>query len=497
MRTEEHQVDEQWEQSGLIGKLLGDKYMVVRELSHSPRSDVFEAELLERGQRLAVKVLHAAHAASNALRGYIDEHRSVALIGHPNIVDVIDIGRHATGEPFVACELVRGETLRALIEVRPLEQRRALQIMRQVVEALRAAHELGITHRDLSPAQLMIARGERDADHVKVLGFGLARLVTAGAETFADPDYIAPEYVLGKRADRRADLYSAGAILFELLTGHAPFHAKGAQALMRLHAYAPVQTLKQRAPDKTFTPETEALVERALEKRPEDRFQTASEMLDAIDRAIESVAAVEASLAMTSPIASNDPKPDGELLLLARDLMPRGSAPSLAEPIIPQNVARVVPELPWWMRAAKVVRRASAIARRLAARGWAAFRRLDHRVQMGLGGATLLVVTILIVMIARGGNDAPRATSAAAAQPASEIDEDTEAAGEPIDDVASWSRELEQSRSCSERRELIAKLATAGDPRAIPSLRKARASKCVAREASKAIAKLERATKKK
>jgi serine/threonine protein kinase len=487
MRIEEPKVDEQWEQSGLIGKLLGDKYMVVRELSHTPRGDVFEAELLEGGQRFAVKVLRASHPASNALRSYVEEKRSITLVGHPNIVDVVDIGRHVTGEPFVACELVRGETLRALVTGRQLEQRRALQIMKQVVEALRAAHEVGIAHRSLDPAQIMIARGANDADQVKVLGFGLARLVTARAETFADPAYIAPEHVTGANSDRRADLYSAGAILFELLTGHTPFHAKGASALMRLHAYGPVQTLKQRAPDKTFTAETEALIARALEKRPDERFQTAAEMLTAIDSAIDSIVAVEASVAMISPAPrSNDPKPDDSLLLLARDLMPRGSTPSMAEPLIPQNVARVVPELPWWMRAGKVVRRVSATVHRFVVRAVAWFKRLDRRQQAIVGGAGVLMVTISIVLIARGGSDTPPAT-AAAAQPVAEATE-----AEPVDDVTTWSRELEQSKSCKDRRELIAKLATAGDARAIPSLRKARASKCIAREANKAIATLER-----
>lgn len=545
-------IDEQWDQSGLVGKLLAGKYLVASSLHVSPRSEVFEAEHAELGRRFAVKVLRA-HPAAKALEALVGKPKGVVAFEHPSIVDIKEVGRLDKGELYVASELAPGTPLSTLI-ADGLAPRRALEIAKQILEALAVGHERGISHRNVCPEHVIVARG---GDRIQLLGLPLAKLVTDPAESFADPNYIAPEAVSRKATSLRGDLYSVGAMLFEMLTGHPVFHAKDATALMRLHAYAAPQTLKQRAPERAFTPETEALVARALEKQPHKRFATAAEMLAAIETALDSVEAAEAAAAAATEPAPPPPA-DDSLLLLARDLMP-AAAPSAPEPVVPVNVERKVPELPLPMRLQKK-------ARGLVTR----FRGLSRPIQLAIGaGAAVLVLTLGIV--AFGGDSKPAATAPVAAdvRDAEKLlargnargaarllarhaktdpvahpkvidlvtrilaDNDTDAAaiaigiagqlrpipaelilsqaasaraadvrhravevadkaglGARVDRVASWSLDLAQASDCDEQRALIGKLAGTGDKRAIAPLKKVRSNACVTDAADAALAKL-------
>src|SRR5262249_46319735 len=160
----------------------------------------------------------------------------------------VEVGRLDDGRLFLATELVRGASLREVMDRGILDQRRALSIIRQVLDALGAAHAVGVIHRDIKPESIMLVEGggQHGGDLVKMLGFGVAKLFAdtattlgenkltkVGVSAFGSPRYIAPECVVGGNVDQRADLYSVGAVMFELLTGKPPFYDDDPQKLMR------------------------------------------------------------------------------------------------------------------------------------------------------------------------------------------------------------------------------------------------------------------------
>ena len=324
-----------------VGTVAAGRYRIVARIGRSKVRDVYEAEHIDLHTNVALKVLHAEHAESEAAARFLREGKTLGMFRHGNIVELLEVGRLDDGSLFLATELVRGPSLRELIDRGGVNQKRALLIIRQVLEALAAAHALGVIHRDIKPENIMLAEPGRidGGDLVKMLDFGVAKLFSdtattlgenkltkVGMNVFGSPRYIPPECVLGGDVNQRADLYMAGAVLFELLTGKPPFHDDDASALMRLHAYAPVITLQARAPDRIFTPQIEFLVAEALQKKPGDRFRSATEMIGALDAALHSleVAAAEAAAALPPP-----PAQDNSFFLLAQDYRPppsRGSA---------------------------------------------------------------------------------------------------------------------------------------------------------------------------
>jgi serine/threonine-protein kinase len=407
-------VDDDWDKSGLVGKLVDGKYLITRTLSQTAHSEIYEAEDARRGGPVALEVLKASHPAAASLQKRARERKPLPTFDHPSIVDVQDIGAREDGDPYIVREIVRGDSLRSILDKGPLPARRALAIARQLLGAAEAAHTKGVVHRDINPANIMVVPTGRDSEVARILGFGLASVNTAKADTFADPGYIAPEHVLHEAAGPAADLYAIGAVLFEMLTGHPPFHADSAKALMRLHAYAPAQTLKHRAPDRAFTAPTEELIERALAKRPAQRYRSASEMLAALDDAATSVDEADAA-ARAAASEPAQPPVDDSLLLLARDLMPAQRDPMADAPAIPINVDRTVPALPLSARIARGARRVTDPVLAIARKVIAFVRALDRRIQLALV-AVLAVVVIVVIVLAASGDDAsaPVATSPSA-----------------------------------------------------------------------------------
>jgi len=221
----------------------------------------------------------------------------------PNVVEVHEVGVGDDGALFLAMELVRGRSLRELIDERPLHPRRALVVARQVLLGLGHAHQHGLVHRDLKPANIMIARaGEpgREHDQVKLLDFGMVKMLSdaigrGGWEklsrtgiTCGTPAYIAPEQALGRPIDARADLYSLGVILFEMLTARMPFDSDDSLTLMRMHVSATPPTLASTGAS-WATDALEALIARALVKEPAQRYADARGMLAAIEAAFLSL----------------------------------------------------------------------------------------------------------------------------------------------------------------------------------------------------------------
>jgi len=251
--------------------------------------EVYRAKDPRLGREVAIKVLPASFSSdADRLRRFEQEARAAGILNHPNITAVYDIGSHE-GAPYVVQELLEGETLRSLLAAGRLAARKAIDYSLQIAHGLAAAHEKGIVHRDLKPENLFVTKDGR----VKILDFGLAKLTqkeagpelsslptaTAGTEpgiVMGTLGYMSPEQVRGKPADARSDIFSFGAILYEMLTGRRAFRGDSAADTMSA-------ILKEDPPDLSVTgqnipPGLERIVRHCLEKNPEQRFHSAHDL---------------------------------------------------------------------------------------------------------------------------------------------------------------------------------------------------------------------------
>ncbi len=286
-------------------RLVGGRYRLRALIGQGGMGAVYEAEHVADGRAVAVKMLlpHLANATEVAAR-FRREAKAATLLEHPNIVEVFDLVPD-NDTLYLVMELIRGQSVAALIESGALRARRSLVIARQVLDGLAHAHAAGLVHRDLKPENIMVSNigdAGREYDRVKILDFGVVKLVGDAAQQVGDgkltrtgvvlgtPAYIAPEQALGQLVDGRADLYSMGIVLFEMLTGRTPFRSPDQVTLVRMQASAPIPTLASVAPGRPWcTPELEHLMRRALAKRPEQRFANAGEMIAELDAAFLSL----------------------------------------------------------------------------------------------------------------------------------------------------------------------------------------------------------------
>ncbi|AHG92422.1 protein kinase (plasmid) [Gemmatirosa kalamazoonensis] len=265
---------------------LGDAYTIERELGGGGMSQVFVAEDTGLGRRVVVKVLPAALAASVSIARFRREIALAARLQHPHIVPVLAAGQTDDGLPYYTMPYVEGESLRARLGRGGLPIREAVGVLRDVAKALAYAHAQGIAHRDVKPDNILLT----DTSAV-ITDFGVAKALSASATgealtsvgiALGTPAYMAPEQAVADPAtDARADLYSLGVVAYEMLVGHQPFAGRTGQAVLAAHATqmpTPIATLRPSVPSALA-----ALVMRCLEKRPEDRPQTAREILDALD----------------------------------------------------------------------------------------------------------------------------------------------------------------------------------------------------------------------
>ena len=269
-----------------VGDLLAGKYRLVRCLGEGSAAQAWEAENVLLGRTVAVKILHEHLSKQATTRShFLAEARAAARIAHPNVVDVFDIGVSAEGAPFIVMELCDGEPLSHVIDGRGATGvSYAADLMMQVLGALHAAHALGIVHRDLKPDNLIIVHPRPDQPTVKVLDFGIAQGVFGesgraeeGGAVFGTPEYMPPEQARGEPVDARADIYAAGVILYELLTGGVPFIGNSpTEILARMLTQAPMSPSRIA---REISPELDAIVLSALAKTPAERPQSAAEFM--------------------------------------------------------------------------------------------------------------------------------------------------------------------------------------------------------------------------
>jgi serine/threonine-protein kinase len=226
-------------------------------------------------------------------------------IASAHVAAATDFGRLDGGSFFLVMEFVDGRTLRSVVKDGPLEVARALHVTRGIVAALHAAHGLGIVHRDMKPENVMLIERDGDPDFVKVLDFGIAKVDGFGSSAPGDgskvltrmgavigtPEYMAPEQAMGQAVDARADLYSVGVILYEMLAGRPPFEGD-AVTVVGQHVMGEIPDLPESTPA-SGDRRVASLVRRLLAKTPENRFATAGELLQAIDECLVAPAPVE------------------------------------------------------------------------------------------------------------------------------------------------------------------------------------------------------------
>ncbi len=307
-------------QSGMIGRVIGERYRVTTLLGEGGMGEVYEAEHLAIGRLVAIKVLNPERAQDQeAISRLRHEARVAGTLGHPNICAVYDMGRLEDGSPYLVMERLHGETLaqRLLRETR-LRVDDLIDVMVQVLSALAVAHQRGIVHRDLKPDNIFLSQREGMRPVPKLLDFGIAKSEDV-EETMADvssqtvaagtPFYMAPEQARGdRRLDHRVDLWATGIILYECLSGQRPFDARNYNALLVQIQTAAPRALREVQPN--VPAGLARIVERSLRKAPEERFQSAMEVQTAlwsgnlVEVAIERMPALERSPAMRPVIAS-------------------------------------------------------------------------------------------------------------------------------------------------------------------------------------------------
>src|SRR5262245_15767802 len=296
-----------------LGARLGP-YEIVAALGAGGMGEVYRARDSRLRRDVAIKVLPTSFSAhADRLRRFEQEARAAAALNHPNILAVHDIGTEE-GAPFIVSELLEGQTLRERLQAGLVPGRKAIAYAIAIARGLAAAHEKGIVHRDLKPENVFITTD----DHVKILDFGLAKLVDDGlsagfedigqtapatelGQVLGTVGYMAPEQVRGLPVDHRADLFAFGAVLYELVTGQRAFRRDTAAETM-------AAILKEEPPhlaaiERPIPPALARIVERCLEKTPAARFQTATDLAFALEGLSDPPGSPDAVSAARLPVA--------------------------------------------------------------------------------------------------------------------------------------------------------------------------------------------------
>jgi eukaryotic-like serine/threonine-protein kinase len=335
--------------TAVLGTVVGGRYYVRKLCGEGGMGRVYEAEHIDIGKRVALKILHPAYSQTPDLVERLRrEARSASKIAHPNVVDVTDSGTTPDGAFFFVMEYLEGIELGELIyREKRLDIRRTLMIGAQICRALQAAHEVNVIHRDLKPENVLILRRDGQRDFVKVLDFGIAksgndndvgenrggRRLTQPGMTMGTPEYMAPEQASGKPADPRSDIYAVGGLLYEMLSGNPPY--EGANFMEILHkkangAPAALSTVRNDVP-----PALENVIMKAMAKEPDARQQS----MEALEKELQNVATLLFSNFAIAPLSEPDPTPPPSMLGALRDAAsPRG----LAERVRGWNRKKVV-----------------------------------------------------------------------------------------------------------------------------------------------------------
>ncbi|MEM6730664.1 MAG: serine/threonine-protein kinase [Myxococcota bacterium] len=306
----------------MVGRTLAGRYQIQSLVAAGGMGRVYAAEQQPLGRRVAVKVLTlhqnrfgtsngfdsadpSARRAAGSRKRFLLEASSCAKLKHPNTVTLFDFGETEDDVSYIAMELLEGRTLRdAMNQAGPMPASRVIHITAQICASLREAHSHNVVHRDLKPGNVFLIQKDDDPDYVKVLDFGIVKAVeseqmdlTETGSTVGSPRYMAPEQILNKNVDGRADVYALGVLMFEMLTGRVPFECQTAMETMIAHLQVPAPTLSAARPDVDVPYVLEQIISRALSKEPDQRFASVGELYEALAHAAS-------ELSLTVPTAS-------------------------------------------------------------------------------------------------------------------------------------------------------------------------------------------------
>jgi beta-lactam-binding protein with PASTA domain/tRNA A-37 threonylcarbamoyl transferase component Bud32 len=332
----------------LINTVFDGRYRILRKLGSGGMANVYLAEDEDLGRRVAIKILNDRYANDDLfIERFRREAKAAAGLSHPNIVSIYDRGE-AEGTYYIAMEVIEGRSLKELILTRgALPVAQSVAFAKQLLEALRFAHRHGIIHRDIKPHNVLVSTDERAKRHetrLKVTDFGIARhgasQMTEAGSIMGTAQYLSPEQARGAPVTAASDLYSAGVVLYEMLTGKVPFNGDSAIEIAMKHvteAPKPPSHLRSEIP-----PALDQVVLRSLSKDPEDRYQTADDFIEDLER-------VEAGLPLSRETS------DAATALLATvpvaggttEVLPRTPATRVAPPRVPaKQPPRVPPPYP-------------------------------------------------------------------------------------------------------------------------------------------------------
>jgi serine/threonine-protein kinase len=297
-------------EDGFIGQVIAGKYRIDEKIDEGGMGCVYRATHVLMEKTVAIKVLHPALAADDKIVArFTREAKAASRISHPHAISVTDFGESETGVVYLVMEYLRGRTLKEIVRAEgPMPLQRVVGIVRQVAGALEAAHAEGVVHRDLKSDNIMLE--EAAGDWAKVLDFGIAKIqqdvdktdpgLTAPNLIIGTPQYMSPEQCSqASQIDSRSDIYSFGVIIFEALVGHVPFTGDSPTAIMMKHMQEPPPSILDERRD--LPAGVGAVIARALAKRPEDRYQKANELADALTQAAaEEAPALAAGGAVTT-----------------------------------------------------------------------------------------------------------------------------------------------------------------------------------------------------
>ncbi len=288
------------------------RYVVENLVGAGGMGQIYKAHDPDIRRTVAIKListrLMSSADRSEYVRRFRREAEAAARCAHPNIVAIYDYALHE-GQPFLAMEFVHGMSVRQLIDEKPMAVPDALRVMLQVLDALASAHEQGVIHQDIKPANIMLTAQMR----AKVADFGISRFVntdiTSISSSMGTPNYMSPEQCRGGPVDHRADLFAAGATLFEMVAGERAFGGRSSGEVTNriMNERLPLlpATVRHQAPRLQF------VLERAMGKQPEDRFDTAHEMIEAMRQVLATCTVGEATATsvMAPPVATTPPPP--------------------------------------------------------------------------------------------------------------------------------------------------------------------------------------------
>ncbi len=279
-----------------IGRTIAATFRLERLIGEGAMGRVYRAKQLSLGKAVAIKVLHRHLGGDPRIaKRFHREAKAASRLSHPNSLSIIDFGADDDGTLFIAMELLEGEDLQTIIDHdAPLSPARIADLMKQTLRALDEAHHAGIIHRDLKPENVVVVPS-RDGERVKVCDFGIAKIIEPETRSTAitkdgyvcgTPEYMAPEQARGEEIDHRADVYAAGAMLYQLLCGRVPFKAENALGIITKHLMEIPQPPRKIQPTWGIPRSLQRISLKALEKAPDDRFASAKDMSRAIDEAM-------------------------------------------------------------------------------------------------------------------------------------------------------------------------------------------------------------------